>query len=185
MGIFILPVEIGDLSHSSLIQDFCPMLSLFLRPHFNRGFGPVRGDPNDMPSHGASFISLSFHIASMARPVPFSARKSATIVIEADPVSSRPGQATLSRHEPASIGRPRQRANLGTHLRAPLSRGGASNERGRQLRRPYSSISRSFCSKAATCSANRFTSSSSVIRRINCRCRRIFISSSTRSPRAR
>jgi hypothetical protein len=65
MGIFILPVEIGDLSHSSLIQDFCPMLSLFLRPHFNRGFGPVRGDPNDMPSHGASFISLSFHIASM------------------------------------------------------------------------------------------------------------------------
>ena len=35
---------------SSLIQDFCPMLSLFFRPHFNRGFGPVRGDPNDMPS---------------------------------------------------------------------------------------------------------------------------------------
>jgi hypothetical protein len=35
---------------SSLIQDFCAMLSLFFRPHFNRGFGPVRGDPNDMPS---------------------------------------------------------------------------------------------------------------------------------------
>jgi hypothetical protein len=39
-----------EVFRSSLIQDFCPMLSLFFRPHFNRGFGPVRGDPNDMPS---------------------------------------------------------------------------------------------------------------------------------------
>jgi hypothetical protein len=33
-----------------LVQDFCPMLSLFFRPHFNRGLGPVRLDPDDMPS---------------------------------------------------------------------------------------------------------------------------------------
>ena len=33
-----------------LVQDLCPMLSLFFRPHFNRGFGPVRLDPDDMPS---------------------------------------------------------------------------------------------------------------------------------------
>src|ERR1039458_6756653 len=50
---------------SPLVQDFCPMLSFFFRPHLNRGFGPVRGDPDDMPSHGSSFISLSFHIANM------------------------------------------------------------------------------------------------------------------------
>ena len=54
---------------SPLVQDFCPMLSFFFRPRFNRGFGPVRGDPDDMPSYGSSFISLSFHIANM-RPVP-------------------------------------------------------------------------------------------------------------------
>src|ERR1019366_7995207 len=52
-----------------LVQDCCPMLRLFFRPHFDRGLGPVRGDPDDMPSYGSSFISLSFHIANM-RPVP-------------------------------------------------------------------------------------------------------------------
>jgi hypothetical protein len=33
-----------------LVQDCCPMLSLFFWPHFNRGLGPVRVDPDDMPS---------------------------------------------------------------------------------------------------------------------------------------
>jgi hypothetical protein len=33
-----------------LVQDCCPMLRLFFRPHFDRGLGPVRVDPDDMPS---------------------------------------------------------------------------------------------------------------------------------------
>jgi hypothetical protein len=48
-----------------LVQDCCPMLSLFFRPYFNRGLGPIRVDPDDMPSYGSGFISLSFHISSM------------------------------------------------------------------------------------------------------------------------
>jgi hypothetical protein len=32
------------------VQDCCPMLRLFFRPHFDRGLGPVRVDPDDMPS---------------------------------------------------------------------------------------------------------------------------------------
>jgi hypothetical protein len=39
-----------EVFRSSLVQDFCAMLSFFFRPHLNRGFGPVRGDPDDMPS---------------------------------------------------------------------------------------------------------------------------------------
>jgi hypothetical protein len=57
-----------------LVQDLCPMLSLFFRPRFNRRFGPIRGDPNDMPCHGSSFISLSFHIASTAELIAVSQR---------------------------------------------------------------------------------------------------------------
>jgi hypothetical protein len=33
-----------------LVQDCCPMLRLFFRPRFDRGLGPVRVDPGDIPS---------------------------------------------------------------------------------------------------------------------------------------
>src|SRR5664279_3754563 len=60
-----------EVFRSPLVQDFCPMLSFFFRPRFNRGFGPVRGDPDAMPSYGSSFISLSFHCEYAPRAADF------------------------------------------------------------------------------------------------------------------
>ena len=39
-----------EVFRSPLVQDFCPMLSFFFRPNLNRGFGPIRGDPDNTPS---------------------------------------------------------------------------------------------------------------------------------------
>src|ERR1700730_5811996 len=49
-GPFVPPIARFEAFRRPLVQDFCPMLSLFFRPHFNRGLGPVRLDPDDMPS---------------------------------------------------------------------------------------------------------------------------------------
>ena len=49
-GSFVPPLARSEAFLCPLVQDLCPMLSLFFRPHFNRGFGPVRLDPDDMPS---------------------------------------------------------------------------------------------------------------------------------------
>src|ERR1039458_10775416 len=43
---------------SPMVQDFCPMLSFFFRPHLNRGFGPVRGG-----SDGHASFCPCFHFA--------------------------------------------------------------------------------------------------------------------------
>jgi hypothetical protein len=68
-GSFVPPLARFEAFRGPLVQDFCPMLGFFFRPYFNRGFGPVGIDPDDLPSQGSSFISLSFHIANM-RPGP-------------------------------------------------------------------------------------------------------------------
>jgi hypothetical protein len=108
-----------EVFRSSLIQDFCPMFSLFLRPHFNRGFGPVRGDPNDMPSLGSSFISLSFHIENM---------RSDSVVFQPGSLPQSSSRAirfhlggwTNHAGEPCAgaIGRPQTAGNSRTHRRA-------------------------------------------------------------------
>jgi len=50
LGSFVPPLARFEAFLRPIVQDLSPMLSLFFRPHFNRGFGPVRVDPDDLPS---------------------------------------------------------------------------------------------------------------------------------------
>jgi hypothetical protein len=55
-----------------LVQDFRPVLGPFFRPHFNRDLGPVRGDPDDMPSWALASYRSRFILRIWTRRRPFS-----------------------------------------------------------------------------------------------------------------
>jgi hypothetical protein len=115
------------------------MLSFFFRPHLNRGFGPIWGDPDDMPSWGSSFIRSRFIL--LCAPTRRVSSPEATIVVEDDRVHQL-GQATLG--EPYA-GADRSGSTTGSGWLRTQGDCGDNNWRGLSDPRRVFSIRRKLC----------------------------------------